>query len=272
MRSNKVSRLLEKSARGLALGGYLFMTLLNCSLRRESGARALNCPMRCRDFSPHHPSMGIAILVNANHVRSRQLFSYAHEYAHALFDRDRAISISTAENAVEFIEKRANAFAAAFLIPSEGVAEMMRSIDKGRSSRTHLSIFDVATEKVVEAEDRQLASAQKISPQDVALIANTFGVSYQATVYRLHSLNYLSQKEREALLLEESKGKDYLRILDLEKPEKSIHPQRELKPRISRLMIEAYRCEKISRGRFMELSKLLKLPGEKLLEIAEAGL
>lgn len=223
----------------------------------------------------HDPSLGIAILVNAHHVRSRQHFSYAHEYAHALFDQDNAVLISASHNASELIEKRANAFAAAFLLPSEGIAELLQSIGKGGSSRNSVAIFDVANESVMEAEDRLLASAQKISPQDVALIAHHFRVSYQATIYRLHSLRYLSPKEREKLLQEELVGKEYLRMLDflqdLDEKEKSSFQQRELKAYISRLVIEAYRCEKISRGRLMELSKLLCLPGEKLLEMAKTN-
>ena len=39
-----------------------------------------------------HRSIGFAILVNAFHPRGRKRFSYAHEYAHALLDRDRNIA------------------------------------------------------------------------------------------------------------------------------------------------------------------------------------
>ncbi len=218
----------------------------------------------------YHPSIGMVILTNATHGRSRQRFSVAHEYAHALFDADHHILISDNTNYSELLEKRANAFAAAFLMPEEGIAEIMNSLNKGRDSRTSLSVYDGSTLGAFEAEERQLAKNQKLSPQDVAFIAYRFGVSYQATVYRLHSLRYLSQKDREKLLEEESKGKDYLRLLDLEDLEKiEKRPQRELRTYISRLVIEAYRQEKISRGRVIELSKLLNLPAQDLLELAD---
>jgi predicted HTH domain antitoxin len=41
--------------------------------------------------------------------------------------------------------------------------------------------------------------------------------------------------------------------------------KRESRAYVSRLVIEAYRQEKISRGRVIELSKLLNLPFEEIL-------
>ena len=173
-----------------------------------------------------------------------------------------------------FRSKRANAFAAAFLMPEEGIAEILHSLNKGHPSRTSYSIFDVSTQGMIEFEDRQLAKNQKLSPQDVAFIAHRFAVSYQSTVYRLHSLQYLSQKEREELLEEEEKGKKYLRLLGIEESQqidKSLYFQRELRTYISRLVIEAYRQEKISRGRVIELCKLLNFAPEDTIELIENG-
>jgi hypothetical protein len=149
---------------------------------------------------------------------------------------------------------------------------MMQTLGKGGASRTDFAIFDVATGGAIEAEERLIASRQKIAPQDIALIAHQFGLSYQAVVYRLHTLRYISQKEREPLLKDELQGKSYLRMLglnNLDKTEKNSTDQRELKTYILRLIIEAYQCEKISRGRLMELSRLLSLPGQEILEMAQ---
>lgn len=63
-----------------------------------------------------------------------------------------------------------------------------------------------------------------------------------------------------------------LGLNDLDKTEKSSIHQRELKTYISRLVIEAYQCEKISRGRLMELCRLLSLPGQEILAIADKDL
>ena len=218
-----------------------------------------------------HASLGRVILVNASHAPTRQRFSYAHEYAHALFDHASRVLISNATNSSDLIEKRANAFAAALLLPSEGIEEMVRNLGKGHSSRNFQSVFDVARESSFDAEERQVV--QKITPQDVAIIARHFKVSYQATVYRLHSLRYLNAKEKEVLLALEDEGKQYLALIgflpESEKSEKSSSSKRELKTYISQLIIDAYRQEAISRGRFFELCKLIELPAEKLLSIAE---
>ena len=80
----------------------------------------------------------------------------------------------------------------------------------------------------------------------------------------------ISSSELETLLAKENKGRDYLRLLDLEDPQENIPPQRELRAYISSLAIEAYRQEEISRGRLIELSRLLKLPFQDLLNLADS--
>ena len=68
----------------------------------------------------------------------RKRFSYAHEYAHAILDRNMNAIVSTNDNSHELIEKRANAFAAAFLMPQAGVHWFLGLLDKGGASRRHL--------------------------------------------------------------------------------------------------------------------------------------
>jgi Zn-dependent peptidase ImmA (M78 family)/transcriptional regulator with XRE-family HTH domain len=222
-----------------------------------------------------HASIGLAILVNATHPRGRQRFSYAHEYAHALLDRDHYITISSADNSAELKEKRANAFAAAFLMPREGVYEALRSLNKGQPSRQEQTIFDAASGGHIDMEFRSPPRSQRITYKDVALVAHHFGVSYQAALYRLKSLGYISQQGTEELLTQEEFGKSYLRELymysDVEEPEEPKYWDRELRSEIARLAIEAYWREEISRGRLLELSKILGIPGELLLELAEAA-
>jgi Zn-dependent peptidase ImmA (M78 family)/transcriptional regulator with XRE-family HTH domain len=222
----------------------------------------------------HHPSIGLAILVNFAHARARQRFSYAHEYAHALLDRERTVTVSTRDNASELIEKRANAFAAAFLMPSEGVAAFLRALDKGLPSRLEHAIFDVATEGRIDTHVRPVPGSQAITHQDVALLAHHFGASYHAAVYRLKSLNGISPSACAQLLERESAGKAYLDFLnmldDLDAPETQERQDRELKSHVVHLAIEAYRRDAISRGKLLDLSKKLALSGRTLIELAEA--
>lgn len=260
----------KEERRRLGLGGIPLSEIFELLTSQGVWCAATQLPPEMSGLFIYHSSIGRVILVNLFHNKARQKFSCAHEYAHALFDTDHQVMISNSQNSSEFIEKRANAFAASFLMPEEGIQEIMAFLNKGSQSRNLSSIYDVSTQGIIENEERRLVKNQKLLPQDIAVIANRFGVSYQAAVYRLHSLRFLSQKEREDLMGEESKGKDYLHLLDLDLEQTGQNQSnlRELRTYVSRLVIEAYRQEKISRGRVIEISKLLKLPPQKLIELA----
>lgn len=231
-------------------------------------------PVEMSGLFLHHALIGMAIIVNTKHAHVRQRFSYAHEYAHVLFDANRTITISNSDNSSDFIEIRANAFASAFLMPEQGIVHLLRLMGKGESSRVEFTIYDASTESALIKQYRQTATSQKISPQNIARIAHHFCVSYQAVVYRLQNLGHLKVKERDELLNEESKGREYLRILhlqELEIPLESVSQNRELKAQIAYLAIEAFQREEISRGRLLDISKLLELSGKELLQLAESG-
>ena len=222
-----------------------------------------------------HRSIGFAILVNASHPRGRKRFSYAHEYAHALLDRNRNIAISSAGNSSEMVERRANAFAAAFLMPRNGVFEALRRLDKGLPSRQEQTIFDVASGGHMDAVFRSPARSQRINYKDVTMLAHRFGASYQAALYRLKSLRHISHVESRDLLDQEEFGRQLLRELsmfgDVEETEAHQYRDRELRIEIAHLAIEAYRREEISRGRVLELGRTLDMKGDVLLRLAEAA-
>ncbi len=222
-----------------------------------------------------HPSIGFAILVNSSHPRGRKRFSYAHEYAHALLDRDRKITVSSTDNSSETVERRANAFAAAFLMPRNGVYDALRNLDKGLPSRQEQTVFDVASGGHIEAELRSPAGSQRITCKDIAILAHHFGVSYQAALYRLKSLRHISYPQSRELLEQEGFGREYLKALDMfgdvGERERRQYWDRELRGEIAHLAIEAYRREEISRGRVLELSRTLGIDGDILLRLAEAA-
>lgn len=259
----------KEERKRLGLSSYPLYDIVELLTSQGIWCAATHLPDKMSGLFLYKESVGMVILANASHGNARQRFSYAHEYAHALFDSDHQILISEAKNASELLEKRANAFAAAFLMPEDGIAEVMVFLNKGQPSRSSFSVYDVSTQGVIESEERQIAKNQKLSPQDIAFIANRFGSSYQAVVYRLQSLGYLSQREREELLEDENRGRDYLKLLGLEESVGDHGSlQKELRTYISHLVIEAYRQEKISRGRVFELSKLLNLPAQELIDLA----
>jgi Zn-dependent peptidase ImmA (M78 family)/transcriptional regulator with XRE-family HTH domain len=222
-----------------------------------------------------HPSIGMAILVNFDHVRARKRFSYAHEYGHALMDRDLSVTVSMQSNASDLLEKRANAFAASFLMPPGGVHELLKTMSKGQPSRVEELVYDVANSKPFEAQARPAPGSQVITYQDVAVLALHFGVSYQAASYRLLSLRLITKPEGEHLLGQAELGNQYLSVIDflgdLEGTEPKKRQDRELVAAVVHLATEAFRRGQISNARLLELSKKLNVPGRKLLELAEAA-
>ena len=72
--------------------------------------------------------------------------------------------------------------------------------------------------------------------------------------------------QSEQAFKEERKEKEYLSHLYLDDFEK-LPPLQELRSHIGLLVLEAYRQGKISRGRVIELSSLLKLPAKELLSL-----
>lgn len=214
-------------------------------------------------------AIGMAILVNFDHIRERKRFSYAHEYAHALLDRERSATVSTYENSAELIERRANAFAAAFLMPQAGIVELLRLLDKGQDSRQGKHIYDEATGNVIEAEIRPTPGSQTITNQDVAIISHRFGVSYQAATYRLRSLGIVSHAEQNVLLEQEHYGKSFLNLLKCcEIGDSAPRQDREVVTQVLRLALEAYRMGEISRGYLLQLGQKLNLEGETVTELA----
>lgn len=225
----------------------------------------------------NYPSIGLAVLINSKHSAVRRRFSYAHEYAHALFDKEQGITRTRRDNASDLDEKRANAFAAAFLMPADGIADQLLRLDKGHRSRQAQMIFDVANNGLLEAEIRPPAGSQSITYQDVALIALYFGVSYEAAVWRLKSVDRLNSAETNILIQQKDFGRRYTRMLGFLDPQEKLPPEgieapdQELRGQLARLVIEAYRREEISRGRLLELSTKLGFPGSDLMDLAEAA-
>jgi Zn-dependent peptidase ImmA (M78 family)/transcriptional regulator with XRE-family HTH domain len=224
----------------------------------------------------NHASIGLAIIVNARHWPVRKRFSYAHEYAHALFDREAMVTTTRRENSSELVEKRANAFAATFLMPPESVADQLRQLHKGAPSRHSQILFDVANNATMEAEIRPPAKSQAITYQDVAVLARHFGISYESAVWRLKNLGWLNAGETESLIVQRDVGNRYVRLLGFtelldEPPTAAEAPERELRTQLTRLAVEAYRREEVSRGRLIELGRKLGIDGDQLLELAEAA-
>jgi len=265
----------EQERRRLGIGNAPIADVSELIASQGIWASGVTLPDGMSGLFLRHPGIGLAILVNSSHAKGRKRFSYAHEYAHALLDRSGNVTISSTVNSSEMVEKRANAFAAAFLMPRGGVRTLLRNLDKGLPSRQDHAIFDAASGGRIAAAQRVPTRSQRITYKDNAMLARHFGVSYQAAAYRLKSLRYLSDRECGHLLNQARFGRDYLKALgmsdDVGEHEKQHYRDRELRSKIAHLAIEAYRRGKISRGRILELSKILRIAGNTLLDLAEAA-
>lgn len=249
-----------------------------CRLISEQGIWATSVELT-NGFSGlflNHASIGLAIVVNKKHGSARKRFSYAHEYAHALFDRDRVAAVTVRENATELIERRANAFAAAFLMPQAGVESLLRSMHKGLPSRRAFVSYDVAGGGGQESEERTQPGTQDLTFREVASLAKHFGASYVAACYRLRELGFVNKSELEALLAQEDRGRAYIAFTGgadekepNQQPAKKADDEKELVEQMIPLILEAYSREVISRGKVRELAGMLKLAESDVLQFAK---
>lgn len=215
---------------------------------------------------------GLAIIVNAEHSLVRRRFSYAHEYGHALFDRAESYRLTHRGNADELVEKRANAFAASFLMPRSGLEDQLRKLDKGRPSRQAQIVYDVARDTSSETEIRPPVGSQTVTWQDINMMAMYLGVSYESIVWRLRNLNHLGPSEATILLGQKDKRLRLAILLKVRMEDVAPLPDdrdQELRSQVVRLAIEAFRREEISAGRLRDLAGTLGVKPAGLLELAE---
>jgi Zn-dependent peptidase ImmA (M78 family)/DNA-binding XRE family transcriptional regulator len=203
--------------------------------------------------------IGIFVVINRRHSALRRRFSFAHEYAHVVLDRDRAGAISRAEDRADLLEVRANAFAAEFMMPAEGVRQFIQALGKGAASRSQMAVFD-GTE-VVQIEQRPAPGTQDIQLHDVVLLAHHFGVSRIFALYRLRNLRLIDEREIARLKEQEDSGaaKAMAEFLaaDIEINERDSRD--EFRRRFLGLALEAVRREEITASKFSELAGMLGL-------------
>ena len=145
-------------------------------------------------------SAGIAIVVNLKHDAVRQRLAIAHGYAHAVCEPMRTIRVCTNANAKELIERRAAAFATAFLLPAAGVAGTVHGLGKGQPSRQAYWAFEAASERSVRAEERSTPGSQTMTYLDGVWIARRFGTIYSLAIARLLGLGLIAESDRRRLL------------------------------------------------------------------------
>ncbi|HVK55165.1 MAG TPA: ImmA/IrrE family metallo-endopeptidase [Burkholderiales bacterium] len=217
--------------------------------------------------------IGMFVVINCDHAVLRRRFSLAHEYAHVLIDRDRFGALSRVENRGDLLEVRANAFAAEFLAPTEGILQFVQAIGKGGASRSQVALFDEAD--VVQVEQRAVPGSQDIQLYDVVLLSHHFNVSRVSIIYRLRNLKLIDETELQRLLDKErtGNGKALADFLSAGEPTEAKEDRDDFRRRFLGLALETYRREEITRSKFFELAEMVGIKRDGIaVVLVSAGL
>ncbi len=225
------------------------------ALLEEQGIRTglISMPQGVSGLMISDPTVGLFVVVNRSHPAVRQRFSWCHEYAHVLLDRTQVTHVSRESERADLLEVRANVFAANFLMPEEGVRQFIGILGKGNMSRLHAEVFDESG--VVAIDSRTSGGSQDLQLYDVVKLAHHFGVSVLSALYRLMNLRMITDKQFESMKQADVAGmsKQLAVLLGLREISEAENINAFYR-RYLVLALEAYRREKISRRKLVEIA------------------
>jgi Zn-dependent peptidase ImmA (M78 family) len=173
-------------------------------------------------------------VINTARLRVRQRFTAAHEFGHHLFDSSTGLQVD--ENVFQpqnIKDKRANAFAANFLMPEDGIRNIL---SRGR---------------------RRL----QVTPNDIVHLCHHFGVSHEAIIYQVQNIGLITASERDKFLDMNVNGtlkaiewkSGYLSKTKWERQESQRLPTQQLPIDYVKRAISSYVFGKVSLSRLAEL-------------------
>lgn len=258
------NRVALEERRRLALGDAPIDDI--CELLESEGIRTavLGLPRDISGLTLCGPEVGRFVAAQQSDARVRQRFSFAHEYAHVLIDGEGPGRVSRRHEDTN-IEVRANAFAAAFLMPSEGVRNLVASLGKTRANRASIEVFDGDDAHTVGRAN----PGAPVQLHDAIHVAHRFGVSRNAAIYRMHNLGLIDrQRLPELLESERTQGRRLAQNLGLH--DESSTPQGSASHRrLTLLGLEAVRRDVISRRKYIEILELTGLSTVKAEDLAQ---
>ncbi|MGE3955547.1 MAG: ImmA/IrrE family metallo-endopeptidase [Vicinamibacterales bacterium] len=225
-----------------------------------------------------HATVGVAIVVNSTHDAARQRLAIAHAYAHAVCEPMGSIRVCTHAIASQLMERRADAFAGAFLLPTSAVLDTVRDLGKGQGSRRVQWVFATATERAERAEERSTPGSQVVTYLDAACVARRFGTAYRLAVSRLLGLGVISDTDSARLLkpkVVELAG-EWLALFGRAATDKptAVTVLSDLNAERAYMAVEAYRRRLLSKADLSVEALSLQVPGlseARLLAFAEAA-
>jgi len=166
-------------------------------------------------------------LINSNRSNGHQVFTAAHEFCHFLLDKEKQIIIDDDKMVKSAIEKRADCFAANFLIPKDGINYYVQEMLKQDGNR--------------------------INDQALVRIRDEFGISWAAAIYRLHGLGYSFNKPYKEKVADTSMLNSLSVQLGFKAERSNDNGEFRMPIDYYRLAFQAYFCKKISLDRLAEL-------------------
>jgi len=168
--------------------------------------------------------LGPCIAVNRDHPHERRRWSLAHELGHFLRDREAGdIFPASGHTRSDPSEVFADAFAAEFLLPQNGISK--------------------------QVADRQRANGGRFTPPDIVALAHVYEVSFEAMTRRLEELGAIPKGTFERLLAHRFRPKEAQEKLGLIRAKSPIAT---LPQRYVTLALQAYAEELISEGDLAE--------------------
>jgi len=255
------ARIASDERRRLDLGDAAIADV--AELLESQGVRAMTIPLPddISGLTAREEEAGVLVAVNERHAVLRRRFSYAHEYAHVLLDRDRIGTVSRAADRNELLEVRANSFAATFLMPEAGLRRFIEGLGKGRPSRASQDVGDEGG--MIRAEGRTRPGSQDLQIYDLVHLAHAFGVSTIAALYRLGNLRprLLTDDQRDRLkaMIDQNVDREARKALGLPEPRDQYETHNHTHHQLVGLGLEAYRRELISRGKLTDIASIVKV-------------
>ena len=197
--------------------------------------------------------IGPFVAVNLREHVVRRTFSFAHEYAHVLMDRDTKGMISRSSERTNLLEVRANSFAASFLMPESGIRNFLAHAGKGGGARLFAET-PIDNDDAIALEARSTSKVGEIHLHDIVLLARHFSVSRTVAIYRLRNLQLISPTELEQLLEQErsGRGRQLEKLLQLPEPD-HVEERNRFSHYFLSLALDAFDRELISRSKLEDL-------------------
>lgn len=168
------------------------------------------------------------ILVNSNSTRGRQHFTIAHELFHLFYDDNPQPHFCDKENLKSNSERSANLFAAAFLMPQNGIISKIPA--------------------------KEIAS-KEIGLETAICLGQLYGVSHSTLVLRLKELKIISAENMSKLLDIRIAKEASLRGFDMSLYKEGNHEL--VIGDFGRCARRLYDEERISEGHYMELLNMI---------------